>query len=201
MDKPWKVVAAFLGVFIAGAVFGGFFSLGIGRRVWQIESSAVPATANATVAGKTAQPPPPQRPLLQAPAQWTAPQLLMRFVQRLDLTQDQQARVKPLLQRAAEDFRRQQVNNLRETNFILQRMNQDLKKELTVDQTAKLEKMEQRQREQMQKALGERFGKRNGTGPGAKGAPEGAAEPKASEAPKMPEPESKPPAPVDPTVH
>ena len=34
MDKPWKVIVAFIGVFIAGAVFGGVFSLrSAGKRM------------------------------------------------------------------------------------------------------------------------------------------------------------------------
>ena len=35
MNKPWKVILAFLGVFLAGAVFGGFLSLGVARHFLQ----------------------------------------------------------------------------------------------------------------------------------------------------------------------
>ncbi len=35
MEKPWKVISAFIGVFIAGAIFGGFFTMraSSGRRI------------------------------------------------------------------------------------------------------------------------------------------------------------------------
>jgi hypothetical protein len=32
MDVPWKVILAFVGVFIAGAVFGGVFTMGVSAR-------------------------------------------------------------------------------------------------------------------------------------------------------------------------
>ena len=33
MEKPWKVILAFVSVFIAGAIFGGVFSLrAVGKR-------------------------------------------------------------------------------------------------------------------------------------------------------------------------
>ena len=36
MDRPWKVILAFVGVFIAGAVFGGFFTLRSAARVVEV---------------------------------------------------------------------------------------------------------------------------------------------------------------------
>ena len=32
MNVPWKVLLAFVGVFIAGAVFGGVFTMGVSAR-------------------------------------------------------------------------------------------------------------------------------------------------------------------------
>ncbi|HVS51582.1 MAG TPA: hypothetical protein VHD62_04440 [Opitutaceae bacterium] len=152
MDKPWKVVLAFVGIFIAGAVFGAFFSLGVGKELL------------------AQQPPVGPKRLVAVPPSWQAPQLLGRFTERLDLTADQRERIKPIVQRASEDYRRQWQANVRETGFILERLQNDIRKELTPEQQAKLEKMEKNQHE-LQKGLGVprgREGNRNKGGmPGA----------------------------------
>ena len=69
MDKPWKVILAFVGVFIAGSVFGGFFSLRIGQQMVQR-------------GGNRLVQPQPQMPPLGVP-------LIRRFADRLDLTEEQ----------------------------------------------------------------------------------------------------------------
>src|SRR3954470_8867030 len=138
MDKPWKVALAFIGVFTAGAVFGGFFSVGIGKHM--IASLPPPPLQKE---------PKRERPLLEMPPVWRSAQLLGRFTERLDLTDEQRERIKPLVQRATEDYRRQQNNNLRETGFILDRLQKDIRKELVPEQLKKLEKMEEHQRETM----------------------------------------------------
>jgi len=125
-------------VFTAGAVFGGFFSVGIGKHM--IASLPPPPLEKA---------PKRERPLLEMPPVWRSAQLLGRFTERLDLTDEQRERIKPLVQRATEDYRRQQNNNLRETGFILDRLQKDIRKELVPEQLKKLEKMEEHQRETM----------------------------------------------------
>jgi hypothetical protein len=184
MDKPWKVIAAFIGVFIAGAVFGGFFALGFGAHLSASPASATtvttapasePVTAPAaattsvpaeqkaaaapTVTASTApaatpapKAQPPRPPLLQVPFTWQEPQLMRRYADRLDLTAEQKNKINPVIQRALEDYRRLQQNQFRETSIIVQRMQADIRKELTPDQITELDKMEQRQREIMEKA-------------------------------------------------
>lgn len=148
MDKPWKVIFAFVGVFIAGAVFGAFFSLRSGGRLPQMQGAAFRGK------GPGMQVAPPQqnqpRPLLGSMQPIQAAQIMRRYAERLDLTPEQKDRIHPLIQRATEDIRRQQQNNLRENGIIVQRLQQDIAKELTVEQRIRLEKMEQRQREIMQ---------------------------------------------------
>ncbi len=165
MDKPWKVISAFVGVFIAGAVFGGFFSLGVGAR-WLAQetpasvkstpaATATPAATTAPVVGtKTAVRPgagaggAQGRPsLLQVPQSWQAPQLLRRYAERLDLTPEQKQRIHPLVQRATEDYNRLRQNTWRETAIILQRLQQDISEVLTPEQREKLHKFEARQKE------------------------------------------------------
>ena len=137
MEKPWKVIFAFLGVFIAGAVFGGFFSLGIGRRIWEMEAPA--AAKPAPLAAALPQQPAPQpavkvaQPPLPVPQEVQRAQLMRRVVMnQLNLTAAQKAEVTPIIQHAVQDIWRQQQNFYRETTFITQRMKQDIAKELTL---------------------------------------------------------------------
>lgn len=157
MESPSKVIAAFVGVFIAGAVFGGFFSLGIGAR-WAHLQAPAPAVAAPAAPGTApaAKPvrghPPVRRPqLLQIPLTWQAPMLMRRYAERLELTPEQRKRILPLFQRATEDYRFVQQNTFRETAIILQRLQQDLAKELTPVQRRKLAIMEAKQREALQR--------------------------------------------------
>ncbi len=76
-----------------------------------------------------------------------APQLMRRYVERLDLTAEQKDKVNPLLVRAAADIRRQQQTNLRETAIIIQHLQEDLAKELTPAQRVRLDEMAENQRQ------------------------------------------------------
>jgi Spy/CpxP family protein refolding chaperone len=125
MEKPWKVIGAFIVVFIAGSVFGGMLALRV----------------NATIA--TAKRPGPAQPQALGPA------ILRRFEERLDLTPEQQEKLRPIVDRAAEDLRRVQQNSLRESGVILRRLQQDFRKELTPPQIKKLEEIENKQRERL----------------------------------------------------
>ncbi len=55
MDKPWKVVCAFVLVFMAGAIFGGVFTVGFSaRRLAAVTPKASPPAKSATQAAATA---------------------------------------------------------------------------------------------------------------------------------------------------
>ena len=154
MDKPWKVIFAFVGVFIAGAVFGAFFSLRSGGRLPRMQQDAV--FRGNKMPGMP--PMPPQQNQPQPPTGAMQPiqstQVMRRYAERLDLTPGQRDRIQPLIQRATEDLRRKQQDSFRENDIILRRLQQDIAKELTGGQRARLEKMEQRQREIMQQRMG-----------------------------------------------
>ena len=146
MDKPWKVVCAFLGVFIAGAVFGGFFSLGIGRRIWEMEAPppAKPAVPQTQTQAQPTLPQPPKgqpTPPLSVPQTVLAAQLqLMRQVaNQANLTPTQKAQVLPIVQRTLEDFWHQQANFSREYVYLVQRMRREIAKELTPEQQARVD--------------------------------------------------------------
>jgi hypothetical protein len=178
MEKPWKVIVAFVGVFIAGSVFGGLLALRLNKQrdlAPRFSPTAVtprsgPAPAHGQPPLAPGQPPasPPGArptaavPQLQLPAGMAvqAPQLMRRYVDRLNLTAEQKERINPLIQRAAADLRQQQQTNFRETGIILQHLQEDLGKELTPAQRGRLDQMaehqrqiiEQRERQQAEKA-------------------------------------------------
>ena len=189
MEKPWKVIAAFVGVFVAGSVFGGLLALRFSDR--DVSPALAPLANGPPVQAQTpAQPSqlpsPPKAPGLRpnaVPAQLQlppgmavqAPQLMRRYVERLDLTAEQKERINPLIQRAAADLRRQQQTNFRETGIIFQHLQEDLAKELTPDQRTRLEEMAERQRLLIERQQQEK----QRTKEGGKFSPKDAAKPKA----------------------
>ena len=196
MDKPWKVILAFLGVFVAGAVFGGFFSLGVGRKIWEIEGSAIAAT-------KAVQPPAKQ-PAAEGtkekdrdrkssqfmPQSVQSAQMMRRITNQLNLTAEQKASVAPIIQHAVQDIWRQQQNLYRETTYLTQRMKEDIARELTPEQQKQLEDLWSKALEQFRKraaeaqaqAKAEAQQKRaNGSGAGNRGEPGDGPKPSALE--------------------
>jgi hypothetical protein len=164
MEKPWKVIVAFVGVFIAGSVFGGLLALRLNQRDLAPRFAPAALTSRPGPAPAPGQPPlapgQPQAnpqvprltaalPQMQLPPGMAvqAPQLMRRYVDRLDLTAEQKERINPLIQRAAADLRRQQQTNFRETGIILQHLQEDLGKELTSAQRGRLDEMAERQRQ------------------------------------------------------
>lgn len=169
MEKPWKVIGAFAGVFVSGGVSGGLIALRLAER--DFPSSGAPTVAAVPVAlpVSSLQPTstnlahPPVTPAadsttlrkgkavaqVQLPAGMAvqAPQLMRRYVDRLDLNAEQKERVDPLIGRATDDLRRQQQTNLRETGLIFQHLQEDLAKELTPKQRVQIEAMAEKQRQ------------------------------------------------------
>lgn len=163
MEKPWKVIVAFVGVFIAGSIFGGLLALRLSKRDLPPRFAQVPVNQPQFLPPPQGQPqtPPaqsqpqpqgprpnalPPQPLFPPNMAVQAPQLMRRYVDRLDLTPEQRERVNPLIVRAANDLRRQQQTNLRETGIIIQHLQEDISKELTPAQRGLLEEMAERQR-------------------------------------------------------
>lgn len=148
MEKPWKVIFAFVSVFIAGAVFGAFFSLRTGGQLPRMKAGEV--RPRKVEMGSAVGQSPQSRPLLGPSQPVQAAQLMRRYTERLDLSPEQRKKINPLIQRATEDIRRQQQNNFRENGIIVQRLQQDIASELRPEQRARLAEMEERQRELMQ---------------------------------------------------
>jgi hypothetical protein len=153
MEKPWKVLAAFIGVFIAGAVFGGFFTLrNPPRRQAPVASQQVPEKAPPAVAGPTA-----PGVAAQPKAAPITPQLMRQFSKSLKLSTDQKEKLQPVVGRAGEDFQRlreeearRRQEHLADVARVNERMYVDISNLLTDDQRAQLQKMRQHAEERVQ---------------------------------------------------
>ena len=145
MDRPWKVISAFVGVFIAGAVFGGFFTLrSVDRVVDAARGKSNSAKAPATK-------PAPAAPAAPAPAKGIAPQVMRQLTQRLSPTPEQQKAIRPIVSRAAEDLQRMQREHLADTTRTTERMYADVSALLTPAQRTQLEQMRQEMLERVRK--------------------------------------------------
>lgn len=157
MDTPWKVVTAFLGVFIAGAVFGGVFSLrASGRRIQAAPQpvAQMPAAEHARrqVAGPQLAP-----GAAAARANPITPQLMRQFTKSLSLTAEQREKVQPIVGRAGEDFQRlrdeearRRQENLADVARVNERMYADVSALLTPEQRVELQAMRQRVEDKFQ---------------------------------------------------
>lgn len=142
MAQSWKVIAAFVAVFIAGAVFGGFFTLRTsGRRIVTSPPVATTPTPAKTTAPR---------------AQAVAPVLMRQFTQRLKLTAEQREKIRPLVGRAAEDIQRTNRENIQNATRIMERMHTDIAAWLTPEQRTELNEMARTMQERSRKNLEKR---------------------------------------------
>jgi hypothetical protein len=180
MDVPWKVILAFVGVFIAGAVFGGVFTIGVSARRF---------------ANLPRQPLPAERPLQQLPpvaqpkVQVAGPQvqkagrevtrgnpitpvLMNQFTRKLSgLTEAQKESLRKTLGRAGEDLLRLRQENFSDVGRVTERMYADVSAVLTMEQRAELETMRRETEERMQKKRAQPTAVEGGNRPGANAAP------------------------------
>jgi Spy/CpxP family protein refolding chaperone len=141
MDKPWKVVLAFIGVFIAGAVFGGLFTVGTARRAVVANNPNGPATPSTVVT-------PPATKASQPPQ--IAPAIIRQITQRLSLTAEQKEKIRPIVTRAGEDLQRLRRENLQDTTRVMERMYADVSATLTPEQRVELEEMRRKMQERVE---------------------------------------------------
>ena len=147
METPWKVIVAFIGVFVAGAIFGGVFTLGAGKRFRPAEPVAVvqpqpppqqvaqqPAPVDTQKTDKKPQPPKPPAFTLG---------MMRDLTKRLSPTSEQQKAFRPIVLRATEDIQRSQREHIQETSRVMDRMYEDISALLSPEQKLLLEKMRQ----------------------------------------------------------
>ena len=156
MDVPWKVIFAFLGVFVAGAVFGGVFTIGVTARRFNVPPRQ-PQWVERT-GGQL--PPAGQPPVVQAsgtsgPGTSSRPnpitvQLMTQFTRRLSPTPLQRDELRKILGRAGEDLQRLRHENLADVTRVTERMYADISGVLTLEQRSELEKMRRQFEERVQ---------------------------------------------------
>ncbi len=120
----WKVILAFLVVFVAGGAIGTVFTLRLAPPV-------------------ASQPPKPEQ---------FGPQLMRRFLRnnRFGLTPAQFAQIRPIVADAAEELRRTQRENQHSSILIIERMQDAIAAVMTPEQRAKFNKSIKETRQRMQ---------------------------------------------------
>lgn len=148
MDKPWKVIFAFVAVFIAGAVFGGLFTLrASGKRFAGPPRSEMPRPHPDRDDPRGGAPGLPKGgPGGQAAM---APALLRQITQRLNLTSEQKEKIRPLVNRAAEDLQRIRRESLADSTRVMERMYEDVGAQLTPEQRRELETLRKKMQERV----------------------------------------------------
>jgi len=128
MDKPWKVILAFTGIFLAGVLVGGLVTLRVVRNV----AHRLPMSDQ------------------------FGPQLMRRLVTQLELSPDQEAKLKPIVDQAAEELRQLRHTTQRTTESVIVRMQGDISALLTPAQKTKLDALVDQQRERLKRFREER---------------------------------------------
>ena len=128
MDKPWKVILAFTGIFVAGILVGGMLVLGWGKN-----------TAQRSPMGEQ-----------------FGPQLMQRLVTQLDLTPEQQTKVKPIVDQATEELRQLRHSTQRTTAGVLVRLQGDISAVLNPEQKTKFDAQVGQARERIRHFMEER---------------------------------------------
>lgn len=117
MDKPWKVVLAFSGVFLAGVLAGGAITMRLEHRP--------------RFGGRL--PPPPE----------FLPKMMARLTDRLELTGEQTAKIRPIIAQAQTDFQQLRRQHVKDVAQVMERMHNDVAALLTPEQKVKLDQMRQ----------------------------------------------------------
>ncbi|MCB1105259.1 MAG: hypothetical protein H7A44_05705 [Opitutaceae bacterium] len=119
MNKPWKVILAFIGVFLAGAVVGGIVTL---RFVREFARDFRPMDR-------------------------FEPLLMKRYASRLDLSEEQRKRVREIVRTTENELRRLRSEGFKEAVAAGEKMNAQIEQILTPEQRVRLEELKQEMRE------------------------------------------------------
>jgi len=139
MVKTWQVVLATVAIFVAGLVTGAAFTLGAVRWVARhprINPAQMFAYAQSRQAGAQ-------------PAQ-VGPQLMRSFINQLDLTDEQRARIQPIVRRTVAQLARERREVQLNSALLIERMQDQIAELLTADQRLKFEDLISQQRSRLQ---------------------------------------------------
>lgn len=123
MSQRWKVILAFVGVFVAGAISGQPLTEWYHRR----QADRRPPFAERT---------------------------MVRYERELRLTDAQKEKIRPILIRWQDEWRRRRQEHVRDLTGLIDRMHADVAAELTPDQRQKLEVMRQELRARAEQLRG-----------------------------------------------
>jgi Spy/CpxP family protein refolding chaperone len=151
MTLNWKILAAFTGIFLAGAVAGGFVSARMIRHFAEKRFT---------------------------PDQF-GPQQMKKFTEQLNLTPEQREKIRPVILQTAEDLKKVRRDAFKATTELFERMEAGIAKELTDAQRAQLRDIQEKERERRKQWMLERA-KRGDARPGPDGPPPGPPSPPAA---------------------
>lgn len=175
MNQKAKVISAFAGVFTAGAVCGGFFTLGAVNRQQAATVAVATPAGTPPVTVTTATPPADTTTDGKAPAPRSqpvvrniSPSLMRTYARRLNLTDQQRATIQPVIASAEDELRRLRTQNLQETTRVMNRMYTDISQTLTEEQRTELDglkrSLQERMEEERRKMKEENGAKKDETG-------------------------------------
>ena len=140
MVKTWQVILATVAIFLAGLVTGGATALGIVG--WAAHHRAM----KGGLAGPFGQ----RLGAAGGPVQQFTPQLMRSFVNRLDLTTEQRARIMPIVRRTAGQLARDRREIQLTSALAIEKMQDEIAEILTPEQRTIFEGLIRQQRARLQ---------------------------------------------------
>jgi len=139
MARTWQVILATIAIFVAGLVTGGATALGVVRWVHRHRAMNPPAFSQAGLG-------------VPRPGQMMGfgPQLMRSFASQLKLTDDQEAKIMPIVKRTATELGRDRREVQLKTALAIEKMQDDVAEALTPPQREKFEEMVAQQRARFQ---------------------------------------------------
>lgn len=142
MNKSFKAISVFAGVFLAGAVVGGVVT-------WQLNRALM------------------HQHMAQAEQRFVGQQL-RRMSSDLNLSEEQTVQVKVILDRTGEELRKHREETFKAAKVIIDRMHADIVLLLTPEQKQRMEELLKRQGERLKRLMpppGEARGEPHGPPP------------------------------------
>jgi Spy/CpxP family protein refolding chaperone len=137
MAKTWQVVLATIAIFVAGLVTGGATALGVVKWVAR-HPRGNPGGSPYLLVGRGGQP------------QAFGPQLMRSFANQLDLSEDQRARIGPIVKRTVMQLGRDRREVQLSSALAIEKMQDEISDLLTPEQRTKFDELIARQRARLQ---------------------------------------------------
>jgi Spy/CpxP family protein refolding chaperone len=136
MAKTWQVALATIAIFVAGLVTGGATALGIVK--WAGRHPRANAGGMPLMGGRPGQ------------LQQFGPQLMRSFENQLDLTEEQRARIGPIVKRTVAQLGRERREVQLTSALAIEKMQDEIADILTPSQRSRFEELIAQQRARLQ---------------------------------------------------